>query len=160
MKPRWVVAALVAALVVGLWSAPASAAKKWTPLQLSVNGKTWSTELDKALFRKTTMVPGDTVARTFYVRNRGDSAANLLVNVKLNDPNAMVSDRAFRLNIGSATSWNRVKVSGDRGTEFKIPQGGSGPVRIKLKMLTSALNPMQFRSFNFTLKLKLVQAGR
>ena len=160
MKLRWVVAALVAALVVGLWSAPASAAKKWTPLQLSLNGKTWSTELDKPLFRKTTMVPGDSVARTFYVRNRGDSAANLLVSVKLKDPNALVSDRGFRLNIGSATAWNRVKVNGDRGTEFKIPRGGSGPVRVKLRMLTSSLNPIQFRSFDFTLKLKLTQAGR
>ena len=160
MRTRWVVAALVTALVVGLWSAPASAAKKWTPLQLSLNGKTWVTKLDKPLFRKPTMVPGDTLTRTFYVRNRGDSAANLVVKVRLKDPQRTVANSAFRLNIGSATSWNRVKLDGDRGTAFKIPRGGSGPVKVKVKMLTNAVNALQFRSFTFSLKLKLTQAGR
>jgi hypothetical protein len=156
---RWFATALIMALVAGLWGSPAAqAAESWSPLQLSWRGQAWHTHLDRALFRHTTMIPGQTTVRSFYVRNRGDSAANMIVRVRLNDPNGWAASRSFRLAVGHDNDWQRITADGARGARFAIPQGGTDQIKVRTRFLPTATGS-QLRSFSFDLRLRLTHKG-
>lgn len=156
---RWFVTALIMALVVGLWASPsATAAKRWSPLQMSWTGKTWSAKLNRPIFSDTTLIPGQSLTRSFYVRNRSQDKANLVLRVTLDDKSKLVPDKNFRLEVGYRNFYRRILASGDKGLAIKIPQGGTDEVQVRLKLYKKAPNATQFRTFNFKLELRLTQA--
>jgi len=72
--------AVVALLAVGLglWAAaPAFAAPK--PIGLSLDGVTYTDDLPSSLYAGALIVPGDTILRSFYVKNRAADPGNLAV---------------------------------------------------------------------------------
>jgi hypothetical protein len=74
------VLAIVALLVsgLGLWAAaPAFAAPK--PIGLSADGVSYADDLPASLFAGAMIVPGKTVTRSFWVKNRAGSAGNLAI---------------------------------------------------------------------------------
>lgn len=155
---RWFATALVVALVVGLWASPSdAAAKRWAPLQMSWQGKVWATHLHKSLFRHTTLIPGQTLTRGFYVRNHSHDNATLLVKVELNDPQKLAASKQFRLAVGHHGHWMRVTATGARGARFVIPQGGTDQIQVRATYLKTATNATQLRTFDFKLQLRLTQ---
>ena len=158
---RWFATALIMALVAGLWASPsATAAKSWSPLQLSWQGHHWANKLNYAMFRKVVLIPGETQTRSFYVRNRSRNDAVMLVKVQLNDASHLAASRDFRLAVGHHGHWVRIKADGSRGARFVVPQGGTDQIQARVKLLPTANSTSQLRSFSFSLKLRLTQRGR
>lgn len=155
---RWFATALIMALVAGLWGSPAQAARSWSPLQMSWHGHAWHSHLDRSLFRHATMVPGQSELRSFYVRNRGDSAAVMVVRVRLRDPGSWAASRDFRLTVGHDNDWTRIKTDGSRGARFVVPQGGTDQVTVRARYRPSATSHA-LGSFSFDLKLRLTHKG-
>lgn len=84
------VQAVVALAVVSAGAAPARAADE---VGLSLDGRSWTTDLSRPLFDpRMRWVPGDVETRSFWVRNQGPTAASLRVAVRTSDPGALIAE--------------------------------------------------------------------
>lgn len=75
-----------------------SAAHAADELDLSWDGQTWSKQLSQPMFdAKARWVPGDVGTKSFYVRNQGESGANLTIAVVARDDDGLLRFQDIQL---------------------------------------------------------------
>lgn len=163
MARRILAVALAASTVLGglLVASPASAATT-RQLELSTDGRTWSSTLAEPLFDALpVLVPGDSVSRTLYVRNAGPSAGLLrldAVDVQFSNPefakSLRVSTAVDRSSLGTADLGG----SDDCITVLPMGRVGAGAVatvEITLGFDENAPMPSQQSTADFSLLLSV-----
>ena len=131
-------AALVVAGVTFALPAPAYATPK--PLGLSTDGVSYADSLPASLFAGVLVVPGTSVTRTFYVKNRSASPGNLavaLTGVTGGDPNliAALSIRAVAgVTVGPVVAFPAASPCHSLLSAVSLPAGSVMQVDVKLTL--------------------------
>jgi hypothetical protein len=146
-------ALLVAALFAG---APATASAD-RGIWLSVDGATWSHELDRPIFDPSTRwVPGETRASAFLVRNDGVTGASLVVRPAVAAASSPLADHVSLSARLAGGAW--VSVPSDRTTELagSLPTDGS-TTRVELRAALDPLAPNRSQGRELDLLIGLVR---
>jgi hypothetical protein len=163
MTRRILTAVLTAAAVLGalLAAGPASATTT-RQLELSTDGRTWSSSIPGTLFDALpVIVPGDSVGRTLYVRNAGASAGLL----RLDAVDVRVSNAEFAesLRVGAtidAASLGSTDLGGSSDCITVLPSGriaagAVATIEITLGFDENAPMPTQDSTADFSLLLSV-----
>ena len=157
------VLAFVALMVAGAtlaFAAPAQAAPK--PIGLSSDGVTYADTLSTSLFAGALVVPGDTVTRTFWVKNRGADPGNLAIalqGVAGGDSNfvaALSVSAAAGATAGPTVAFTSANPCHSLVSAVGLASGAAVKVDVKLK-LSNALAHVTSQSSvgNFDIKVTL-----
>jgi hypothetical protein len=154
-----IVALLVAGL--GLWAAaPAMAAPK--PIGLSLDGVTYADDLPASLYAGALIVPGDTVLRSFYVKNQAADAGNLAVALQgvTGIDSVMVSALSVNADAGAGAGPNVTFPSANpcRSLISGVALAPGGVVRVDVRLtLGSSISGLTSQSSvgSFDLRLTL-----
>ncbi|MET0161218.1 MAG: hypothetical protein ABW204_01060 [Microbacteriaceae bacterium] len=163
MTRRILAAALTAAAVLGglLVASPASATTT-RQLELSTDGRTWSSSIPGTLFDALpVIVPGDSVSRTLYVRNAGATAG--LLRLDAVDVRISNADFAESLRVGAtieAASLGSTDLGGSSDCITVLPSGriaagAVATVEITLGFDENAPMPTQDSTADFSLLLSV-----
>jgi hypothetical protein len=157
------VLAVVALLAVGLglWAAaPAMAAPK--PIGLSLDGVTYTDDLPTSLYAGALIVPGDTVLRSFYVKNQAADAGNLAVALQgvTGIDSVMVSALSVNADAGAGAGPNVTFPSANpcRSLISGVALAPGGVVRVDVRLtLGSSISGLTSQSSvgSFDLRLTL-----
>jgi hypothetical protein len=158
--------AAVAALLVAVTgfgvAAPATAAPK--PIGLSADGVTFTDQLPASLFAGVTIVPGTSMMRSFWVKNRATSAGNLAVAVQEiagADPAliaALSVSASSGSHIGSNVAFTTVNPCRSLLSGVEFAAGDVVRVDVTLK-LASSLNHQTSQSSVGGFKVRVVMAS-
>lgn len=163
MTRRILAAALTAAAVLGglLVASPASATTT-RQLELSTDGRTWSSSIPGTLFDALpVIVPGDSVSRTLYVRNAGATAG--LLRLDAVDVRISNADFAESLRVGATVdeaSLGSTDLGGSSDCITVLPSGriaagAVATVEITLGFDENAPMPTQDSTADFSLLLSV-----
>jgi len=163
MTRRVLAVALTAATVLGglLVASPASATTT-RKLELSTDGRTWSSSIPGTLFDALpVIVPGDSVSRTLYVRNAGATAG--LLRLDAVDVRISNADFAKSLRVGAtvdAASLGSTDLGGSSDCLTVLPSGriaagAVATVEITLGFDKNAPMPTQDSTADFSLLLSV-----
>ncbi|WP_223163796.1 hypothetical protein [Nocardioides humilatus] len=136
MNPRLLVlGALLASVAFATGAAPARASDD--AIGLSADGVTWGHALSSPLFtRNHVWVPGDLEVRSFYVRNDGPTGARMLVSLRTQDGDHLISDDDVVLSARAAGGrWRSVDNGGDVTPLVRGALAQGEAVRVDLRAL-------------------------
>lgn len=139
MIARATVLVVLAALVAAPTSAYAA-----QEVQVSRDGRAWSTRLAEPLFdQQVRWVPGDRRVASFWVRNHGPSGAVLQVRTRVEGDLAHRGDVTLRARTGR-TGWVDLgRAAPDAHPGPEVPQGGSTRVDVEATFDPAAANQTQ-----------------
>ena len=153
-----VVALIVVATGVGVAS-PAQAAPK--PIGLSIDGTTYTDQLTTSLFAGALIVPGGTITRSFWVKNRTAFAGNLAVAVQdvTGANGAMIAALSLRADSGTQNGayvgFSSVNPCRSLLSALNMPAGDETRVDVTLK-LSSSLTHLTSQSSVGAFKVRVV----
>lgn len=161
MRARIVALLLLALSTTAMLIQPAaSATQHWSQIGLSRNGHQWSSKLAMPLFRKNVvLVPGSTVTKKFYVKNRGSDAARLRVSVLVRDRTSFLAENGFRMQVrtgGGIT--HRMRHAGRQPAgRLVLRPDEIVPIMIRVRLLSATSNRTMDRHLKFHLRLRLTE---
>jgi hypothetical protein len=140
-------------------AAPANAAPK--PIGLSSDGTTYTDQLSGSLFAGAVIVPGSTITRSFWVKNRNTTAGNLAIAVQdvSGANNAMIAALSLSANSGSHSGSNVPFSTVDpcRSLLSALTMAPGDEVRVDVKLkLSSSLNHLTAQSSVGAFKVRVV----
>ncbi|MFV0253189.1 MAG: signal peptidase I [Beutenbergiaceae bacterium] len=144
----------VTTVLVALCAAPAAAADE---LAFSWDGLTWDTQLDAPLFDPSVhWVPGDVRTASFWVRNRGESAAALTIMVASHGIADLMAqgDLRFTVKVGDG-AWVGLADATGSTLPGQIAVGASEPVHLRATFDPAAGNGSQMRQLEFQISVVL-----
>lgn len=139
-----------------------SAAHAADELDLSWDGQTWSKELSQPMFdAMVDWVPGDVETASFYVRNQGDSGANLTVAVVTRDEDGLLRFQDIKLaaRIG-AEEWVSLESTEKnfRLNSGALPAGEARKVEVRAQFDLSSPNRSQLKQLALNFRVTLSEA--
>lgn len=149
-------------LVSAVLTAEAGAARA-DEVGLSLDGRTWTPDLDRPLFDpRMRWVPGDVEIRSFWVRNESATKASMNVGVRTSDPDALLSQDDFLVDARvRGGTWVALPRNGGGLTLTDRTLPASGRIRIDLRVTFDATseNRTQVASLPMRFVVRLTQAG-
>lgn len=164
MSRRLLAAAIAAFSVLGALLIASPAAATTRQLELSTDGRTWSSSIPGTLFDALPMlVPGDTVSRTLSVRNAGSTA--VLLRLDAVDVRISNADFAKSLRVGATVDAASLGATDLDGTSDcitvlpsgRIAAGAVATVEITLGFDENAPMPTQDATADFSLLLSVTE---
>ena len=161
---RWSVAPIALSTAVSLAAvvsaAPARAADE---IGLSPDGVVWYDALHRPLFdAERRWVPGDAETASFYVRNAGNSAAQLTIEVRSADGAGLLADDDIEITARSGVGrWHQVHngLASSWLTDNAIAEGGRVRVDVKVQFVRQASNGTMLERLPLDFEVRLVQAS-
>ena len=155
---RGLVVVLTALAMAAVLVGPSEAApRRWSKVAVSRDGHHWHRNLTRPLFDSAMVwVPGDTVTRSFYVKNRGGRRARLSVLLTVDDQRSLMRAGDLRFFVRSGARW--VRVSRPRGQwlfRVKLRPGGVKRVWVRVQLHPRAGNSTMRQREPFNLRVRL-----
>ena len=142
---------------------PQGGTHEWTPLQLSRHGHHWSSQLRRPLFgRHLVLVPGRTVKRTFFVRNRSGEQARLRLGVRVTHAHGSLQRDAILMAVRTRSGWwHHVRRTGSHPVAWRtLRKGAVIPVTVRVRIRPRADNTSMDRGLRFRVGVRLSQRTR
>ncbi|GAA3531511.1 hypothetical protein GCM10022234_30830 [Aeromicrobium panaciterrae] len=153
---------LRAALTIGIVLVAAVPAAAADEIGLSRNGVTFSSSLGGPLFDNPIIwVPGDLESETFYVRNQGDTAAKLTVDILGDQAGDLIDSGDLHV---TALSGAQSTTASDGAEHRLLTVGGVEadeivPVTITVELDESSTNETQLRASELNFRINLQQSS-
>lgn len=145
-----------------LSAASASPALAADELGLSLDGVNWSSSISDPLFDPSfRWVPGDSETATFYVRNQGGSAGDLVVDVIGSQAGSLLDSGGLHITAtGGEGDWVTVSESGTHRllTAPEIADGAVAPIDVKVSFDESSPNQTQLLAAEMTFRITLSES--
>lgn len=126
---------------------------------LSLDGATWSSELNAQLFDPGfRWVPGDVETAAFWVRNRGPSGATLTIALQADDPDRLLAPQDFAIDARAGQGrWVSLAngVPSEELTAQSIAQGDQARVELRVAFSTASQNQSQLRRLPLRFRVRL-----
>lgn len=158
--PRALLLGTTLTLATCLGASPAAAAEQ---VGLSSDGVTWQDSLTTPLFvPELRWVPGDRDTATFYVRNRGPSAATMTIDVTAGDADQLLAEDDLEVDVRTGDgAWQRVPNGGTTTALVRdsLAEGATTDVDVRVGFAWLSPNRSQRKELPLSLMVTLVQAG-
>lgn len=159
-RSRAIAAVTAIAFMAGLTSTPTALAA--TPprpspgVSLSSNGSMWAPDITSPLFDPDIRwVPGDRRQASFFVRNDGESAAELAVTVRAEDSNGLVAGNAIDLIVSTPHRPGAAPPAGTATTLGRLARGASERIDVAAVFRGTATNATMRKLLRFTVVVDL-----
>lgn len=161
MKTRRLATLVVAlSLVPTAFAAPAVAADE---VGLSRDGRTWHDSLSEPLFAPDfRWVPGDRETASFYVRNRGPSAARMSIDVTAGDADRLLAESDIEIDVrAGGGDWHRVPNGGTTKALVRdsLAESATTDVDVRVDFAWLSPNRSQRKALPLRMVVTLVQSG-
>lgn len=131
-------------------------------LDLSRDGRTWTSTIDAPLFDESMRwVPGDSESAHFFVRGRGGTAGDLTVDVVSTASDQLLRSGDLRITArGGGGDWTPVDAAGTRRllTTPNIPDGAVVPVTVTATFDAAATNTSELRETRLRFRVALTES--
>ncbi len=131
-------------LVLAVLTAGAGAARADDEVGLSLDGHTWTADLNRPLFDPAMRwIPGDVETRSFWVRNDGPAKASMKIGVRTTDPDALFAQDDILID-ARVRGGRWAPLSHGRGTraltDRTLAKGGRVRVDLRVTFVPEATN--------------------
>lgn len=157
-----VVAAALTSIVFGISLAPAAPALAATKpeidtgVALSRDGTTWTSDLTAPLFDQDTgWVPGDRQQASFFVRNDGESDADLTITIDAEERDGLIAADVVTLTATTSARGRAVPIAGNPTRLGRLAEGAAERIDLAALVHGSATNETMRRIMRFTVVVEL-----
>lgn len=130
---------------------------------LSLDGQTWTSELQRPLFDPAMRwVPGDTETRSFWVRNQGPTAASTQIAVRTTDADGLLvqDDIAIDARVRGGAWTSLSDPAGSQTlTDGGLAKGNRVRVDLRVAFLPESTNRSELKELPLRFVVRLTQSG-